>query len=75
MRLLLGCKTVQPNIPTQLFRPPISETVDGAVDSSPSPVKDVRIDHLHLQATMAQQFLNRADVIAIVQDVRGERMP
>jgi hypothetical protein len=56
---------VQPNIRTQPFSPPISAMVEGAVDSSPSSVKDSRVGHLHIQAPMAQQFLNRSDVIAI----------
>jgi hypothetical protein len=75
MRLMLVCKIVQPNILTWLFSPPISETADGAVDSSPTSVKDGSGEYLHLQAPMALQVLNRADVIAIVQEVRAERRP
>jgi hypothetical protein len=75
MRLLLGREIVQPSILTWLFSPPISERLDGAVDSSPTSVKDVSGDYLQLQAPMALQFLNRADVIATVREVRAERRP
>ena len=38
-------------------------------------VQDVSINHRRRHVFMAQQFLNRADVIAILQQVRCERMP
>jgi hypothetical protein len=56
---------VQPHSRPQPFSPPISAMVEGAVDSSPSSVQDARVGHLHIQASMAQHCLNRADVIAI----------
>ena len=56
---------MQPNILTQLFSPPISETVDGAVDSSLSSVQDTSVEPLHLQAPLVQQFMNRVDVSTI----------
>ena len=45
-----------------------------AVDPFPSPVQDVGIDHRRLHVLMPEQFLNRADIIAIFQQVRGERV-
>ena len=35
----------------------------------------MRVDHCRLNVLMAQQFLNRADVVASLQQVRGERVP
>jgi hypothetical protein len=54
---------------------PASETVYGAVDPFATPVQHVGVHHLGLYIPMAQEFLNRADVIAIFQKVCGNRMP
>ena len=55
--------------------PPGSETVHGAVDPFPAPVQHVGIHHRRFHVPMSEEFLNRADVIAIFQQVRGERVP
>jgi hypothetical protein len=56
---------MQPNILTARCRPPASETIHGAVDPFPASVRDVGIHHPRLHVPMAEEFLNRADVIAI----------
>lgn len=37
-------------------------------------IEHVRVDHCRRQIRMAEQFLNRADVIGRLQQVRGERV-
>ena len=74
MRRLLGCSIVPSNILTPPYSRPSSETVHGAVDPFPSSVQYVGIDHCRLHVLMPEQFLNRADIIAIFQEVRGERV-
>ena len=43
-------------------------------DSSSSTVQHVSVNHGRLYVSMSKQFLNRADIIAIFQEVRGERV-
>jgi hypothetical protein len=64
---------VQSNILTPSFIPLGSETVHGA-DPSPTPVQHVGIDHRRLHVPMPEQFLNGADIVAIFQEMSGERM-
>ena len=52
-----------------------SKCVNWTPDAFAATVQDVSINHRRRHVFMAQQFLNRADVIAILQKVRGERMP
>ena len=40
-----------------------------------SSVKDVSIDHCRFDMPVAEQFLNRADVVAVLKQVGCERMP
>ena len=42
--------------------------------AAPAFVHDVGVDHRRLDAGMAQQLLHGADVVAVLQQVRGERV-
>ena len=66
---------MQPNVLTPRCGPPGSQTAHGAVDPFPSPVQRVGIAHRRLHVPMSEEFLNHADIIAIFQQVRGERVP
>jgi hypothetical protein len=65
---------VQYNILTPSFSLPGSETVHGAVDPLPATVQHVGIDHRRLHIPMPEEFLNAADIVAIFQEMCGERM-
>jgi hypothetical protein len=51
---------------------PGSETINGAVDPFPAPIQYMGINHRRLHVPMSEEFLNRANVIAIFQQVSGE---
>ena len=50
------------------------EAVHRASDSSPPTVQHVRVDHGRTDIGVPEQFLNRADVVAIFRKMRGEGM-
>jgi len=52
-----------------------SKCVHWTLDAFAATVQDVSINHRRRHVFVTQQFLNRADVIAILQQVRRERMP
>jgi hypothetical protein len=74
VRYLLDCDIVPPNILTPSCRPPASEAVHGAVNSLPTLVEHVTINHRRLYVPIPEQFLGRADVLTICHQVRGEQM-
>jgi hypothetical protein len=65
----------QPNTLTVPCRLTGSETVHWTIDPLPTPVQHMCVYHHCLHIPMSEEFLNRADVIAIFQQVRGKRMP
>jgi hypothetical protein len=52
----------------------LSKEVSGTSDASSSPVQDVSVNHRRFHVAVAQQFLHRADVVPVGQQVRGERV-
>jgi hypothetical protein len=70
----LDCTISQSNILTPSFSPPGSETVHGAVDSLPAALQYVGVYHRCLHIPMPEEFLNGAHIVAIFQQVCGERM-
>jgi hypothetical protein len=50
------------------------QPVRRASDSGGAAVQHVRVDHRGAHIAVAQQFLNRADVVAVFEEVRRERM-
>jgi len=56
------------------FLAPSRETVRSAPYAAASTVQDVRVDHRCFDVAVAQQFLHRADVVAVGQHVGGEGM-
>ena len=48
------------------------DPVRGASDRPRAPVEDMRIDHGGADVVLAQEFLDRPDVVAIVQQVGGK---
>jgi len=55
--------------------PEVLQLVERTLHPAPATVEDVGIDHRRAHVGMAEQFLNRADVVARLQQVRCERMP
>ena len=49
--------------------------VQGAAHRPPAAIESMRIDHRGLHIGMTEQHLHRAVVIAVFDQVRGERMP
>jgi len=43
-------------------------------DTFATPVQHMRVNHRRVDVLMAQQFLNRPDVVAIFKQMRGKRM-
>jgi hypothetical protein len=52
-----------------------SESVRWAPDSSAASVEDVGVDHGRLEVAVAEELLDRADVVAGFQQVGGEGVP
>ncbi len=48
--------------------------VERAANSPPSPVENVGVDHRRRDIAVAQEFLDRPDVVTDVEEVRGERV-
>lgn len=48
--------------------------VDGVVDAFPASVECVDIDYRRLHISVSEEFLNRVDILASFQRVRGERV-
>jgi hypothetical protein len=65
----------QPNTLTVLYRLTGSETVHWTIAPLLASVQHMSVYHGCLHIPMSEEFLNRADVIAIFQQVRGKRMP
>lgn len=51
-----------------------SERVGWAADGFPAFVENMRVDHRGANVAVAQQLLDRADVVPVFQQMRGERM-
>lgn len=51
-----------------------SEVIGGAADPPTPTIQDMRVDHRGAHIPMPEQFLDRPDVIAVFQQMRGERM-
>jgi len=51
------------------------KTIRWTPNSSSSPVQDVGTDHRCFHITVAQQLLHGSDIVAILEQVRGKRMP
>lgn len=52
-----------------------SQTIGGTAHASPSAVQTVRVNHRRLDVAVPQEFLHRAKVVAVGQQVRGEGVP
>ena len=52
-----------------------SECIHRTPYSLSSSVKDVGIDHCRFDVPVPQQLLNRADVVPLLKQMRGEGMP
>ncbi len=48
------------------------DPIRGASDRTRAPVEDMRVDHGRTDVVVAQELLDRPDVMAIVQQVGGE---
>ena len=50
----------------------VLQSIDRAVDTTPAPIQDVRVNHGRAHVPVPEQFLHRPNVIAILQEVSGE---
>src|SRR5439155_24470949 len=78
-RLALGCSRTTRLIPAPKPRSVrmssrTEHPVGGALDHAWSPVQDVGVDLRRAHVAVAEQFLNRPDVVAVLEQVRGERV-
>ena len=48
--------------------------IGRATDASRTPVEDVGVDHRRADVPVTEQLLDSADVVALFQEVSGERM-
>ena len=53
----------------------LSGEVRRAANASSALVQDVGVDHGGVDVAVAQQFLDRPDIVPIFQEVGSERMP
>ena len=51
-----------------------STPVDRTADSRRTTVEDVGVDHRCFDASMAQEFLDRSDIVPVFEEVGGEGM-
>lgn len=65
---------MQSNILTTSYIPFGSETFNGAVDPARHGSAG-GVDHRRLHIPMPEQFLNRPDVVAVIQQMRGAGAP
>lgn len=54
-------------------RRPCLDLVQRAHDPASAPVEDVGVDHRRLHVLVSQQFLDRPDVVAVLEEVVGRR--
>jgi hypothetical protein len=52
-----------------------SECVGGAANASRSTVEDMGVNHRRFDVVMAQEFLDRSDIVTAFQQVSCEGMP
>jgi hypothetical protein len=52
-----------------------SQPVHRAPDAEPPAVEDVGIDHRRGHIPMSQQLLDRTDIVAVLEQMGGERVP
>jgi hypothetical protein len=52
-----------------------SKPIDGAANASRSTVEDMGIDHRRFDIIMAQEFLDRSDIVTASEQLSGKRMP
>ena len=50
------------------------KNVHGAPYAKPTPVQHMCVDHGRRNMTVSQEFLHRADIVAILQEMSGEGM-
>ena len=79
MPVVLGCRRTTPSILAPEGKPPTGPSpaehpVGRALDPARPSVQDVGIDLGCAHVAMTEQLLNRPDVVAILQQVRGERV-
>src|SRR2546429_9054357 len=53
----------------------LEEPVGRRTHGAGSPIQDVRVDHRRPHVAMSEEGLDRPDVVAVLEEVRRERMP
>ena len=69
-RLITGCYADRHKNPLVSA----SESIHGTANSGRSAIEDMGIDHRRLDIAMAQEFLDRSDIVTPIEQVRGEGM-
>jgi hypothetical protein len=70
-RLLRAPAVTGPAAPRSSPKHPIG----GATDRRRAAVQDVRVDHGGAQVTVSEQFLDRANVVTVLEEMRREGVP
>ena len=53
----------------------LRSAVEGAADAPGASIQDVGVDHRRAHVLVAEQLLHRADVVAVFEQMGGERVP
>ena len=75
---MLSGRSLAPGLCDGLGRPFIlggAERVERASNARSAQAQHVRVDHRRLDIRVAQQLLDGADVVAVVEQMRSERVP
>ena len=56
-------------------RATLLQAIERAFHSARALVRHVRVDHRRLDARVAEQLLDRADVVAVLEEVRRKGVP
>jgi hypothetical protein len=51
------------------------QSIHRRANASGAPVEHVRVDHCRAHVGVAEQLLNRPDIVAVFEEMRRERMP
>ena len=52
-----------------------SQAISRTSHSQCTPIEDVRVDHRRADVRMAEELLDRANVVPVFEQMRGKRMP
>ncbi len=68
----MGWTTIGPRAPRRSW---LAIHIEGAPDAAAAAIEDVCVDHGGADVVVAEEFLDRADVVAALEEVGGEGVP